>query len=131
MTFIVDMNEIYFVGSLKIAGAQNVWFSKRLVCQTFGLLEAEGLTFIPINVRLLLFGKYRKKHIWFFFPFVSLLCDTIQECCWVIASITISVRRSSIKVLRCCSYVILSWEIDTDVFSLSIEGDNEYVLRRL
>ena len=55
MTFIAYMNDIhcrnecpiYFVGSLKVAGAQ-----------TFGLLEAEGLTFILIKVRLLLFGKY-------------------------------------------------------------------------
>ena len=31
---------------------------KLLVCQTFGLLEAGGLTFIPMKVRLLLFGKY-------------------------------------------------------------------------
>ena len=47
MTFIVDMNIINFVGSLKVTGAQmfgfpNVW-----------LVGA----FIPIKVRLLLFGK--------------------------------------------------------------------------
>ena len=30
---------------------------KRLVYQMFDLLEVEGLTFIPIKVRLLLFGK--------------------------------------------------------------------------
>ena len=47
MTFIAVMNVIYFMGSLKVVGAQ-----------TFGLLEAEGLTFIPIKVRFLLFGKY-------------------------------------------------------------------------
>ena len=71
MTFIVAMNDSYFVGSLKVVGTQNIWFSKGLVCQTFGLLEDEGLTFIPINVRLLLFGKYRKNIYGFFFPFVS------------------------------------------------------------
>ena len=49
----------------------------------------------------------------------------------MIASIIVSVRWSSIKVLRCYSYVILSWETDADVFSLSTEGDDEYVLRRL
>ena len=32
----------------------------------------------------------------------------------MIASITVSVRQS-IKVLRCCSYAVLSWEIDVDV----------------
>ena len=111
------MNVIYFMGSLKVVGAQ-----------TFGLLEAEGLTFIPIKVRFLLFGKYTYN---FCFPFVSLLCDTIRGCCWVIASITVSVRWSSIKVMRCYSYVVLSWETDADVFSLSTEGDYESVLRRL
>ena len=34
---------------------------------------------------------------------------------WVIASITASVCWSSIKVLRCYSYVVLSWETDVDV----------------
>ena len=34
----------------------------------------------------------------------------------MIALITVSVRRSSIKVLRCCSYVVLSWETKADVF---------------
>ena len=35
----------------------------------------------------------------------------------MIALITFSVRQSSIKVLRCCSYVVLSWETKADVFS--------------
>ena len=59
MTFIVDMNAIYFMGSLKVVGAQ-----------TFGLLEAEGLTFIPIKVRLLLFGKYTYNFCFSFCEFV-------------------------------------------------------------
>ena len=101
---------------------------KCLVYQTFGLLVAEGLTFIPIKVRLLLFGKYTYN---FFFPFVSLLCDTVKGCCWLIALITVSVCQSSIKVLRCCSYVVLSWETDVDMFSPSTEGDDESILRRL
>ena len=46
MTFIVDMNAIYSVRTQKVVGAQ-----------TFGLLKVEGLTFIPIKVRLLLFKK--------------------------------------------------------------------------
>ena len=62
------MNVIYSIRSLKIAGTQ-----------TFGLLKAEGLAFIPIKVRLLLFGKY----ILFFF-FCSLLRDTVRGCCWVL-----------------------------------------------
>ena len=33
----------------------------------------------------------------------------------MIVSITVSVRRSSIKVLRCCSHAVLSWETDVDV----------------
>ena len=49
----------------------------------------------------------------------------------MIASITVSVRRSSIKVLKCCLYVVLSWETDVDMFSPSTEGDDESVLRRL
>ena len=59
MTFIEDMNAIYFVGILKVARAQ-----------TFGLLEAEGLTFIPIKVRLLLFGKYTYNFCFSFCEFV-------------------------------------------------------------
>ena len=102
MTFIADMNIIYSMRSLKVAGAQ-----------TFVLLEVECLTFIPIKVRLLLF---RKNNIDFFFPFLSLLCDTVRGCCWMIASIIVLVRRSSIKVLRYCSYAVLSWETDDDVF---------------
>ena len=46
MTFIVDMNAIYSMRSLNVTGAQ-----------MFSLLEVKGLTFIPIKVRLLLFGK--------------------------------------------------------------------------
>ena len=46
MTFIVDMNVLYSVRSLRVVGAQ-----------TFGLPKVEGLTFIPIKVRLLLFKK--------------------------------------------------------------------------
>ena len=49
----------------------------------------------------------------------------------MIVSITVSVHQSSIKVLRCCSYVVLSWETDADLFSPSTEGDDESVLRRL
>ena len=82
------MNAIYNVRNLKVAGAQ-----------MFGLLKVEDLTFIPLKVRLLLF-----KDI-IIFIFLSLLCDTVGESCWVIASIIVSVRRSSIK---CCSYAFLS-----------------------
>ena len=46
MTFIVDINFIHSMRSLKVVGAQ-----------TFGLLKVEGLTFIPVKVRLLLFKK--------------------------------------------------------------------------
>ena len=94
----------------------------------FGLLEAEGLTFIPIKVGFSCLGK---RYIIFVFPFLNLLCDMVRGCCWVIASITVSVRQSSIKVLRCYSYVVLSWETNAEMFSPSTEGDSEYVLRRL
>ena len=56
MAFIADMNVIYSVSSLKVVGAQ-----------MFSLLEAVGLTFIPIKVRLLLFEKY---NFFSFFEFI-------------------------------------------------------------
>ena len=60
MTFIADMNAIYSMRDLKVARAQtfglsNIW-----------LLKVEGLTFIPIKVRLLLF----KDIIFLIFEFV-------------------------------------------------------------
>ena len=65
MTFIAYMNVIYFVGSLKIAGGQTFGLPN-----TFGLLEAKGLIFIPIKVRLLLFGKYTYNFCFSFCEFV-------------------------------------------------------------
>ena len=82
------MKVIYSMRSLKVARAQ-----------TFDLLEAKGLTFILIKVRFLLFGKKN-------FPFLSLLCDTIRGCCWMIASIIVSIRTSSIKVLLTCRLIL-------------------------
>ena len=92
---IVGVNDIHcryechlLCGESKGCRSLNVWFAKRLACWRLKVSPLGNI------------------HIIFVFPFVSLLCDTVGGCCWGIASIMVSVRRSSIKVLRCRLYVI-------------------------
>ena len=71
----------------------------------------EGMIFILLPHKMSFFYSIN-----FLFPVLYVFRRLDQVLCLsAIGTMIVSVRRSSIKVLWCCLYTIVSWEIDADM----------------